>query len=92
MTSFEIASSAFSRSAVRDWPTGHSRLSNWPVVYVLDGHRRGSNAVYVGETVNASNRMLQHLDSPTKQRLTSVRIVIDPTFNKSVCLDLESYL
>lgn len=36
--------------------------------------------------------MLQHLDSPTKQRLTSVRIVIDPTFNKSVCLDLESYL
>lgn len=92
MTSFDIASSAFSKSAVRDWPTQHSRLSNWPVVYVLDGHRGGSNLVYVGETVNASNRMLQHLDSPTKQRLTSVRIVVDPTFNKSVCLDLESYL
>jgi uncharacterized protein len=92
MTSFEITSSAFSRSAVREWPAEHSRLSNWPVVYVLDGPSSGANLVYVGETVNASNRMLQHLDSPAKQRLTSARIVVDPTFNKSVCLDLESYL
>lgn len=36
--------------------------------------------------------MLQHIDSPTKKHLKSVRVVLDDTFNKSVCLDLESDL
>ncbi len=36
--------------------------------------------------------MRQHLENPDKQHLRSVRVIIDDTFNKSVCLDLESYL
>ena len=36
--------------------------------------------------------MRQHLDSTEKQHLTSVRVIIDDEFNKSVCLDLESHL
>ena len=36
--------------------------------------------------------MRQHLDSPEKSLLTSLRVIVDPGFNKSVCLDLESYL
>jgi DUF2075 family protein len=36
--------------------------------------------------------MRQHLESPEKAHMTTVRVVINETFNKSVCLDLESYL
>src|SRR5690606_9748343 len=41
---------------------------------------------------NARSRLLQHIDSPDKKHLRSVRVVLDDTFNKSVCLDLESHL
>jgi DUF2075 family protein len=36
--------------------------------------------------------MRQHLLSPKKQGMTTARVIIDDTFNKSVCLDLESQL
>ena len=64
------------------------RFSNWPVVYALDGN----GAVYVGESLNAAARLRQHLETEDKRQLQGARVVIDETFNKSVCLDLESYL
>ena len=48
--------------------------------------------VYVGESLNAEGRMRQHLDSREKSALNWVRVVLNETFNKSVCLDLESFL
>lgn len=48
--------------------------------------------VYVGESLNVEGRMRQHLESKEKKRLKSVRVVLDDTFNKSACLDLESFL
>ncbi|WP_260235445.1 DNA/RNA helicase domain-containing protein [Curtobacterium sp. PhB172] len=36
--------------------------------------------------------MRQHLDSAERRSLKAVRLVLDSTFNKSVCLDLESQL
>ncbi|MGO3879506.1 MAG: DUF2075 domain-containing protein, partial [Agrococcus casei] len=48
--------------------------------------------VYVGESLNAESRMRQHLVSQDKQNLQWVRVVLDETFNKSACLDLESFL
>jgi DUF2075 family protein len=48
--------------------------------------------VYVGESLNAEGRMRQHLESAEKQGLEWVRVVLDDTFNKSACLDLESFL
>jgi DUF2075 family protein/DNA replication protein DnaC len=36
--------------------------------------------------------MRQHLDSREKSHLSSIRVIVDEKFNKSVCLDLESYL
>jgi DUF2075 family protein len=48
--------------------------------------------IYVGETLNAASRMHQHLKTPAKQHLKNIRVIIDERFNKSVCLDLESYL
>jgi hypothetical protein len=48
--------------------------------------------VYVGESIHAVTRMNQHLARRERDHLDTVRVVIDPTFNKSVCLDLESFL
>ncbi|KAJ6544159.1 hypothetical protein B0H19DRAFT_1169786 [Mycena capillaripes] len=84
----------FSRAAVAAW-TFNGRHS-WPVVYLLDdGCARTPNKlidIYVGESLNAVGRMRQHLDTPAKQHLKNIRVILDGTFNKSVCLDLESYL
>ena len=61
---------------------------NWPVVYVLNN----DDEAYVGETVNVARRTEQHLGNAGKQSLTEIRIISDKDFNKSVVLDLESFL
>ncbi len=88
MTSFEIAQWPFTEQHLRLWRDEDPRFLNWPVVYILDDGRR----VYVGETLNTASRMRQHLDSEERRSLQAVRLVLDSTFNKSVCLDLESQL
>lgn len=97
MTSSEIRRIDFDKSAVRHAATTDPRLKNWPIVYVLDSAAPGTGkalgSVYVGETLNAEARMLQHLENTEKrQALSAIRIVLDDTYNKSVCLDLESHL
>ena len=89
----------FSKAAVTSWDLHDKKHRNWPVVYILDDRRDGTQNVsnklsdiYVGESLNAVGRMRQHLETPEKQHLKSVRVIIDERFNKSVCLDLESYL
>ncbi|KAI9692455.1 MAG: hypothetical protein M1822_006686 [Bathelium mastoideum] len=81
------------------WKIDDEKHGNWPVVYVLDDgqHVRQNNPnrlrdVYVGESLNAVGRLRQHLETPAKQHLKNIRVIIDEKFNKSVCLDLESYL
>jgi uncharacterized protein len=89
MTDFEIERLPLNSSHLHAWRTLDPRLVNWPVVYVLDDDDR----VYVGETGNAAVRMDQHLKSNSaRSSLNTVRIVLDDTFNKSACLDLESRL
>lgn len=92
MTPSSIERLPFDKQATRSWGARDPRHSNWPVVYVIDGTSGAQARVYVGETVNAASRLHQHLASPTKQGLASVRVVIDDSFNKSACLDLESHL
>ncbi|WP_378148360.1 DNA/RNA helicase domain-containing protein [Cnuibacter sp. UC19_7] len=100
MTSSDIRKLPFSRTAISRWAPSDHRNSNWPVVYILDGKndpkRRGRDGakreVYVGESLNVAARMRQHFESIDKSRLSSLRKIVDDTFNKSVCLDLESYL
>ncbi|MGC5617669.1 DUF2075 domain-containing protein, partial [Georgenia sp. Z1491] len=86
MTSWRIERLDFDSGSVDEWSRVDPRHSNWPVVYSINGPR----SIYVGETGNAMGRMRQHLG--TKDGLDTVRVVIDETFNKSVCLDLESTL
>ena len=100
MTPFKIERLSFTQAAVSTWAPGDHRHTNWPVVYVLDDAAirrtapRGGrlNDVYVGESRNAAARMRQHLVATDKSHLSTVRVIVDESFNKSVCLDLESYL
>lgn len=88
MTGFSLERFPFDSDRVRAWGSADPRHRNWPVVYVLDS----AAEVYVGESLNAEGRLRQHLDSVEKSRLERVRVVLDETFNKSACLDLESFL
>ncbi|TCK45663.1 hypothetical protein EDF60_0894 [Leucobacter luti] len=88
MTSFELEQFPFATEDVKAWGAVSPRHRNWPVVYVMNS----DTEVYVGESINAEGRMRQHLDSEAKQGLKTVRVVLDETFNKSACLDLESFL
>ncbi|GAA2014088.1 DNA/RNA helicase domain-containing protein [Brevibacterium samyangense] len=88
MTGFSLERFPFVSDQIRAWGAADPRHRNWPVVYVMNNDRE----VYVGESLNAESRMRQHLDSAEKRRLRHVRVVLDETFNKSACLDLESFL
>ena len=61
---------------------------NWPIVYIINNNEEA----YVGETHHASVRMSQHLTNPERRKLTEIRLITDKDFNKSVILDLESFL
>lgn len=87
----------FSTAAVKEWKEEDERHGNWPVVYVLDDGNKQANAnrprdIYVGESIDLARRLRQHLDTPEKQHLRHFRAIIDERFNKSVCINLESYL
>lgn len=88
MTSFRIERGPFILSQIEAWAELDPRFRNWPVVYALDG----DTSIYVGESLNVASRFRQHLASPEKRHLRGARVVLDPTFNKSVCLDLEAFL
>ncbi len=88
MTGFRIEHARFHTREIKAWLASSGRLANWPVVYTLTG----DDQVYVGESLNVANRMKQHRESGTKEHVREMRVVIDETFNKSVCLDLESHL
>ena len=60
----------------------------WPIVYMI----YNDEEIYIGETVDARTRMLQHYGNPERRKLKKVRIISDDSFNKSVILDLESFL
>jgi DUF2075 family protein len=88
MTGFDIQRLPFADEQVQVWAKAHPKAANWPVVYTLNG----GGDVYIGESLNMAGRARQHRAAPEKRHLESMRVVVDPTFNKSVCLDLESYL
>ncbi len=88
MTSFEIEEIPFEAASLRDYPDPTGKLSNWPAVYAINSRRD----IYVGETGNALLRMTQHRRDPKKQHLDVARILLDDTFHRSACYDLESLL
>lgn len=77
----------FDDASMRVWAGADPRATNWPVVYTLEG----GSEVYVGETLNMRKRAEQHLKGE-RQHLQRAHVVVDETFHKSACLDLESFL
>ena len=75
-------------NAYSDTISKDKSISDWPVVYILNNKKEA----YVGETVNMPNRAAQHYANEARRRLDTVNVIKDDTFNKSVILDLESYL
>lgn len=88
MTSFRIEHVALERAALAAWGRSKGEHRDWPVVYTLND----SAEVYVGESLDAAGRLRTHLDAGQKSHLSQVRVIVDESFNKSACLDLESYL
>lgn len=88
MTSFEIQEIPFQAAGIRDFPDPTGKLSNWPAVYAISSRRD----IYVGETGNALLRMTQQRRDPKKQHLEVARILLDDSFHRSACYDLESLL
>ena len=80
-----------SQGLIENWKNGKREYgSNWPVVYLI--HNDDTKEAYVGETLNAGKRAAQHWQVSERQRLKTIHIMTDDTFNKSVILDLESFL
>lgn len=88
MTNFRIESIAFDPAAIQAWQQANQSHNNWPVVYTINNEKE----IYVGETVNAGTRMLQHHATPGRRSLKHVQVILNDKFNKSACLDLESQL
>ena len=88
MTDFKIRQIPFDGSSITRLSTETEILSNWPVVYTLND----KSQIYVGETTNVEMRMRQHLQSGERSSLKLATVILDQTYNKSACLDLESHL
>lgn len=61
---------------------------NWPAVYII----YNDEMAYVGETLDLTRRTLQHLDEKKFDVFSNICLISDLSFNKSVILDLESFL
>ena len=80
-----------SQSNIEQWKSGDREYgANWPVVYLI--HNDDTKEAYIGETLNAGKRAAQHWQVEERKRLKTIHIMTDDTFNKSVILDLESFL
>lgn len=88
MTDFEIRQIPFDGSSVSRLSAETEILNNWPVVYTLNDRVQ----IYVGESTNVEMRMRQHLQSQERSELKLATVILDKTYNKSACLDLESHL
>jgi len=62
--------------------------TDWPVVYIL----KNESEMYVGQTVNAKNRLKQHLENPQRKELSKAYIISDTEYNISAAMDIESRL
>lgn len=82
---------ANSQGLIESWKEDDREYgSNWPVVYLI--HNDDTKEAYIGETLNAGKRAGQHWQVEERKKLKTIHIMTDDSFNKSVILDLESFL
>lgn len=66
------------------WPYA----TNWPIVYIM----HNDTDAYVGETLDGIRRTKQHLEERSDTEYKLICMMTDKNFNKSVALDMESFL
>lgn len=64
--------------------------NQWPLVYFIQNETE--RIAYVGESTNASSRIINHLANPERRKLNKISIIGSDKFNKSATLDIESNL
>lgn len=69
---------------IRKWKYGE----NWPIVYII----QNKDEAYVGETTSAFVRINTHLKDQRRENFEKIHMFTDMDFNKSVALDIESFL
>ena len=82
-----IVNYAYNKEGVKqiaEWPFG----KNWPIVYIVYNDKKA----YVGESLDAVRRTEQHLQEPEFNDFSQICLISDKSYNKSVVLDLESFL
>ncbi|WP_035764758.1 DUF2075 domain-containing protein [Butyrivibrio sp. NC2002] len=62
--------------------------TNWPIVYIM----HNDTDAYVGETLDGVRRTKQHLEEDSDTEYKLICMMTDKNFNKSVALDMESFL
>ncbi len=81
---FEYDKNGTTIERIDNWGFGR----NWPVVYIIYNESKA----YVGETLDAVRRTEQHFSEQAFNEFSSICLISNRTFNKSVVLDLESFL
>jgi uncharacterized protein len=70
--------------SLKKWKYG----KNWPVVYIIHNEKEA----YIGETTSIFVRSHTHYNNPIRRKLVKLHVIADKDFNKSVVLDIESFL
>lgn len=87
---FEIKRISFDQAGLSSVQSEYFVAENWPVVYILNDN--GQKLAYVGETVDATSRLNNHLQTQEKKKLKEAHLISSKKFNKSATLDIESNL
>lgn len=87
---FEINKIKFDADGIEEIQDTYFVSEKWPIVYILNDN--GVRQAYIGETIDAYSRLSTHLNTSGKSQLKQAHIISSRTFNKSVALDIESYL
>lgn len=88
--SIDILDYEFSKSALPAIGNNLWVKNQWPLIYFLQN--QGAKIGYVGESVNALNRINAHLDDPQRSIFRKISVVGSDKFNKSATLTIESQL
>lgn len=87
---FEIKRIPFDQPGLSSVQSEYFVAENWPVVYILNDN--GQKLAYVGETVDTTSRLNNHLQTKEKKKLKEAHLIASKKFNKSATLDIESNL
>lgn len=82
-----IESYKFNKNIIKEME--ETKYANrWPSVYIINNAKEA----YIGETLNACRRTKEHLKNKERKPLKFMNLITSETFNKSVTLELESFL